>query len=447
MTANDAQRTVSELGRRMLTDGLTKGTGGNVSIRTDDGSVAISPSGMPYDEIEPEDVPLIDVDGNQIAGDRTPSSEFRMHTDVLREREDVGAVVHNHSPYASTFASLDESVGPSHYLIAFIGDEIPVASYETYGTAELATVALETLGEEYNACLLENHGVLATGATAEAAYEVAQMVEYCARIHFQARNLGDPTLLDDGEIETLLDRFTDYGQTQSADGAGIEPDGPATVSENRLASLAPKRASVADHGRAMLEQGLTEGTGGNISTQDGDLVAISPSGMPYEEITAADVPIVTLTGEHVAGKRDPSSEVRMHTGILRERDDVGAVVHNHSPYASTFASLAEPIPASHYLIAFVGDQIPVAGYATYGTQDLADLALDALGDEYNACLLQNHGVVATGEDVESAFEVALMVEYCARIHYQSASIGEPSLLDDGEIETLLDRFADYGQKL
>jgi len=213
MTDQSAQRVVSELGRRMLADGLTKGTGGNVSVKTDDGNVAISPSGMPYDEIEPDDVPIVEVDGTQIEGDRDPSSEFRMHTDILREREDVGAVVHNHSPYASAFASLNEPVEASHYLIAFAGDQIPVAPYETYGTAELADVALDTLGEEYNACLLENHGVLATGETVDEAFEVALMVEYCARIHYQARNIGEPNLLPDAEIDTLLERFADYGQS------------------------------------------------------------------------------------------------------------------------------------------------------------------------------------------------------------------------------------------
>ena len=86
-----------------------------------------------------------------------------------------------------------------------------------------------------------------------------------------------------------------------------------------------------------------------------------------------------------------------------------------------------------------------AGYATYGTADLADLALDALGEEYNACLLKNHGVIAVGPTVEAAYEVALMVEYCARIHYQAASIGEPNILPDTEIDNLLERFVDYGQ--
>ncbi len=195
----------------------------------------------------------------------------------------------------------------------------------------------------------------------------------------------------------------------------------------------------------MLAQGLTLGTGGNVSVAVEDGVAISPSGMAYDDIQPTDVPIVDLDGGVLDGTRDPSSETAMHTGVHRAREDVGAVVHTHSPYASTFASLARPIPASHYLIAFVGDRIPVAGYATYGTQELANLALEALGDEYNACLLQNHGVLAVGADGQGAFEVALMVEYCARVHYQALSIGEPTRVPEEEIDRLESKFADYGQ--
>jgi len=209
--------------------------------------------------------------------------------------------------------------------------------------------------------------------------------------------------------------------------------------------LNEQRTTVSELGARMLADGLTKGTGGNISIRAGDTVAISPSGMPYDEITPADVPLVDYEGAVVEGDRTPSSEVRMHTGVLREREDVGAVVHTHSPYASTFASLAEPIPASHYLIAFAGDEVPVAGYDVPGSEALGGLAADALGDEYNACLLQNHGVLTVGENLEAAYENALMVEYCARIHYQATDIGEPELLPDEEIDTLFERFADYGQ--
>ncbi|AUV80837.1 fuculose phosphate aldolase [Salinigranum rubrum] len=436
--SDDGQRrTVAEYGRQMLEQGLTKGTGGNISA-SHDGRVAISPTGVPYDEIEADDVPVLDEKGNKLDGDTDPSSEFRMHTAIHRERDDVGGVVHTHSPYASTFASLGEPIPASHYLIAFAGDQVPVAGYATYGTADLADLALDALGDEYNACLLDNHGVLAVGPTVEAAFEVALMVEYCARIHYQAISLGDPAILPDDEVDRLRTLFEDYGQAADDDSERVAPDPDPDHLPN-------ERQAVADLGRQMLADGLTKGTGGNVSARSGDHVAVNPSGVPYRDVTAETVPIVTVDGEQVAGPQNASSETPMHTAIYRERDDVGGVVHTHSPYASTFASLDEPIPASHYLIAFIGDQVPVAGYEPPGSEALGREAVDALGDEYNACLLKNHGVIAVGESVEAAYEVALMVEYCARIHYQAASVGDPKLLPDAEIDNLLERFANYGQ--
>jgi len=433
---NEQRTTVSDLGARMLADGLTKGTGGNISVRAGD-AVAISPSGMPYDEITPADVPLIDYEGAVVEGDRTPSSEVRMHTGVLREREDVGAVVHTHSPYASTFASLAEPIPASHYLIAFAGDKVPVAGYATYGTADLAELAVKTLGKEYDACLLRNHGVLATGETAEAAYETALMVEYCAQIHYQATDIGDPEILPAEEVDRLREVFAGYGQSAQdhSDAVGKAPGD----------LLETERNTVAELGRRMLEDDLTRGTGGNVSARNDDRVAINPSGVAYEDVEPSNVPIVDIDGEQIAGELAASSETPMHTRVYREREDVGAVVHTHSPYASTFASLAEPIPASHYLIAFAGDMVPVADYDVPGTEALGALAADALGDEYNACLLQNHGVLTVGENLGAAYETALMVEYCARIHYQATDIGEPELLPDEEVDTLFERFAGYGQ--
>lgn len=212
--AQDAQESISEYGRSMLEQGLTKGTGGNISALVDSEYMAISPSGVPYEEITPENVPILNFDEEQVLGDMEPSAEHSMHMQVYRERGDVGGVVHNHSPYASTFASLSEPVEASHYLIAFAGKEIPVAPYETYGTPELGQAAIDTLGDEYNACLLENHGVLAVGDSVTTAFETALMVEYCARIHYQAKAIGEPTIISDEEVEHLQAKFEGYGQNQ-----------------------------------------------------------------------------------------------------------------------------------------------------------------------------------------------------------------------------------------
>ena len=212
-------------------------------------------------------------------------------------------------------------------------------------------------------------------------------------------------------------------------------------------SLQAEREQVGELGLRMLEQDLTRGTGGNVSVRRGDRVAMSPSGVPYEEVTADDVPLVDLEGERIDGDLAPSNETPMHTIVYRERDDVGAIIHTHSPYASTFASLNRPIPASHYLIAYAGQEIPVAGYEPPGTEALGRLAADAMGADHDAVLLKNHGVLAVGPTGEDAFEVAMMVEYCARIHYQASAIGDPEILPDEAVSDLRTMFReDYGQQ-
>jgi L-fuculose-phosphate aldolase len=206
-----AQReAVSELGRSMVEQGLTKGVGGNLSERGDDGRIAISPSGIPYDRITPDMVPVVDADGERVAGDCEPSSETPMHTMIYERRPAVGAVVHTHSPYATTFASLGQPIPPTHYLVSYVGDKIPVTGYEQPATEALGREATEAIGEEYNACLLQNHGVIAVGDSAEDALETALMVEFCARIHYQATNVRDPIEIDRENIATLVEDIEEY---------------------------------------------------------------------------------------------------------------------------------------------------------------------------------------------------------------------------------------------
>lgn len=206
------------------------------------------------------------------------------------------------------------------------------------------------------------------------------------------------------------------------------------------------RSAICEYGRSLLDDDLTTGTGGNLSVRiSDDRVAISPSGIPYEEIEPRDVPIVRTDGTIVSGDPDPSTELPMHLAVYEQRPDVGGIVHTHSPYATTFASLGESIPASHYLIAFAGSKVPVASYESHATQALGEAAVEALGESYNATLLRNHGVLTAGESLDDAYTVAMMVEYCARIHYQASVIGEPELLPDEEIDRLKGKLDSYGQ--
>lgn len=190
----------------------------------------------------------------------------------------------------------------------------------------------------------------------------------------------------------------------------------------------------------------TPGRSGNMSLRAGDRFAVTPSGVTYPELAADDVPVVTLEGEQVAGEHVPSSETPLHAAIYRAIDP-GAVVHAHSPWATTLAALREPIPPVHYALARAGGEVPVASYATYGSDELASNAVDALVEaETAACLLANHGVVAVGSDLDEAFETLDAVEFTARVFAQAGALGEPVELPPAELARVAEQFETYGQE-
>lgn len=208
-----------------------------------------------------------------------------------------------------------------------------------------------------------------------------------------------------------------------------------------------EREQVVRFGRKLVSARLTSGTGGNLSVMDrgAGLVAISPSGMEYDETSAEDVPVLDLDGAVVEGERKPSSELGFHLTLYHARPDVGAVVHTHSVYATTMACLQWEIPAVHYLVAFSGHKVPLAPYATFGSRELADSVAESIGS-HNAVLLANHGLVTVGPNLATAFAVAEEIELVARIYYQAKSIGEPVLVPRDEMERVIAKFALYGQR-
>jgi L-fuculose-phosphate aldolase len=211
--------------------------------------------------------------------------------------------------------------------------------------------------------------------------------------------------------------------------------------------LAAEREAIVKFGRKLITSNLTTGSGGNLSVfnRDQGLVAIKPSGIEYFDLEPADVVVMTLDGEVVEGRLKPSSEVNFHLGLMRGRADVNAVVHTHSVYATTIACLNWELPAVHYLVGFSGNKVPLAPYATFGTQALADNILGAIGD-YRACLLANHGLVTVGNNLATAFAAAEEIELVARLYYQSRCIGDPVILSDAEMARVCEKFKTYGQK-
>ncbi len=207
-----------------------------------------------------------------------------------------------------------------------------------------------------------------------------------------------------------------------------------------------ERNEVVAFGNKMIATGLTTGTGGNVSVfnREEGLIAVSPSALDYADTRPEDVVLVSLEGEVVDGTRKPSSETPLHLAHYRIRPDVCGVAHTHSVFATTIATLRWEIPPMHYLVAFSGRKVPIAPYATHGTEELARVTSEAIGRE-NAVLMANHGLIAVGVDLAAAFATAEIVELMAQVYYQAKCIGEPVNLTDAEMNDVLAGFADYGK--
>ncbi len=200
--------------------GINQGTSGNASVRISDkpeDGFFITPSAIPYADIKPEDVVPMQLDGTW-AGERKPSSEWRFHLDIMRERQDCGAIVHTHGAYVTTLACLHKEIPAFHYMIAQAGGPtIRCAPYATFGTQELSDHALKAM-EGRRACLLANHGMIAIGPNLDKALALALEVETLARMYWQALQVGKPKILPDDEIARVGEKFgtMGYGTVEKA---------------------------------------------------------------------------------------------------------------------------------------------------------------------------------------------------------------------------------------
>lgn len=197
---------------------------------------------------------------------------------------------------------------------------------------------------------------------------------------------------------------------------------------------------------AMNQAGINRGAAGNVSARQGEEdFLITPTGMAYDACTPQDIVEVRLDGG-ATGRRKPSSEWRFHRDIYARYPDAGAVVHAHSPFATSLACLGCRVPAFHYMVArFGGDNVRCADYATFGSQALSDAVVHAL-DGRKACLMAHHGMVVFGADLREALALAVELETLCEQYWRVLQIGEPILLPADEMQRVLAKFADYGRQ-
>ena len=214
-TEEALRRAVIGACRDLVRLGLTHGTSGNASTRCGPGFL-VSPTGMAYEGLEPEDIALVDLDGRWY-GRRQPSSEWRFHRDILAARTDVGAVVHAHPRFATALACTGRGIPAFHYMVAVAGGiDIRCAPYQTFGSQALSDAALAALSGR-RACLLAHHGIIAVGADLAAALKLAEEVESLAAQYCTALTLGDVRVLDEEQMRAVLEKFRTYGRQDVAD--------------------------------------------------------------------------------------------------------------------------------------------------------------------------------------------------------------------------------------
>ncbi|MGR8947049.1 MAG: class II aldolase/adducin family protein [Gammaproteobacteria bacterium] len=209
------KRSAAELvdGMRQLTElGLNTGRAGNASARLDKQRYLITPSGTHPRDLHPDAIVEMQIANSERQLDKNPSSEWRMHRDIFAAYQHVGAIVHTHSNAATALACMGKSIPAFHYMIAVAGgDSIECAPYATFGTQELSTHAVRALAGRH-ACLLANHGLIATGATLTEALDLALEVEQLSLQYLMCLNAGKPTILSRDDMESVLEKFKNYGK-------------------------------------------------------------------------------------------------------------------------------------------------------------------------------------------------------------------------------------------
>jgi len=213
MLLSAEREAVAVYSKRLLHSGLTKGTGGNISIRKGE-YAAVTPSATPYDSMTAKDVVVVRVsDGQVVEGEMQPSIETGMHLSCYRSRDDISAIVHTHSPFACTIACMQKEVPAVHYLVGISGKSLPCIPYYQFGSPELAEAAARALVYGQNGILLGNHGLLTCGTDIAAAFNAAEEAEFCCELYWRILATGEKlNTLEAKQMDSAIEALSHYGQ-------------------------------------------------------------------------------------------------------------------------------------------------------------------------------------------------------------------------------------------
>jgi L-fuculose-phosphate aldolase len=415
---------------RLYYGGLTTLSGGNLSIRDEDGGIWITPSAVDKGKLTPADIMYVAPDG-QAHGLHKPSSELPFHRAIYQRRPDLRAIVHAHAPALVSFSIArripDTSLIPQARRVC---GRVGYAPYALPGSEMLGDSIANSFAQGYDSVLLENHGAVTAGQTVLEAFQRLETLDFCARTQMYARSLGAPiTNLSDAQL-ALFD---------NAD--NLLPEFTPTQHSSQALEL---RESITDLVRRACQRQLMISTEGVVSARiDADSFLITPTNIDRPSITPDDI-VLIRNGQREAGKL-PSRSVRLHEAIYNAHPRIGCVMTSQAPNITAFAISqrqmdTKTIPESYIMLM----DIPKLPYEILYTHREAVAA--AVSPQTPVILLQNDCVLTTGTHPLQAFDRLEVAEFTARSLIESERIGEVSSIGPEAIADLRRAFANIMQQ-
>lgn len=415
---------IVEIISRIYNRGLTTTSGGNISIKDDNGDIWVTPSAVDKGSLKRDDIMLVKASG-EIIGKHTPSSEYPFHKAIFDVRPDIRAIVHAHPPALVSFSIVRQFPDPSVIPQAKkVCGEIGYAPYELPGSDALGASIAAEFEKGYNSVIMENHGTVVGGSNLQEAFERFETFEFSARTIINAQMLGEVRYLSEADLNAFEQQY--------------KPQLP----EMKHVLYPPEeleiRSRICKMVRRACKQGLMISTYGTASVRwTGNDFLITPRDVSRWDIQPAD--IVQIKEGHREPGKVPSRSVRIHQEIYRKYPDINSIFFTQAPNCMAFALTGKPfddrtIPESWIML----QDIPILPFGAHFMEN--QKITEVLGPDHPVIIIENDSILVTGKDLLHAFDRLEVAEFSARSLIQSIPLGKMIPINDHQIEELRKKF-------
>lgn len=412
--------------QRIYDSGMTTLSGGNLSLKDEQGDIWITPAGRDKGRLTPADIVRVRADGG-VEGRQRPSSELPFHRTIYEHRPHLGAIVHAHAPALVAF-SIVRRVPHTDVLpqVRHLCGPVGYAPYALTGSEQLGETIATTFAQGFDVVLLENHGAVTAGPDLLTAFQRLEVWEFCARSSLHARTLGDVRRLDKDELA--------LSEGAALLNTGYQP-APLKTPDEREETL---RQQVAEMARRACERGMMASADGEISVRVGDeAFLITPAEGDRRHLAPEEV--VLVSGERREEGKTPGRAVALHAAVYEEQPQVNALITAPPPHATAYTLAAaafdtRTIPESYIMLR----EPPLVAYAEQF--EAVDAVAGRVSAETPVLLLENSGTLTSGRSLLAAFDRLEVLEFSARALLESAVVGPLQPIGDADMEALKNAF-------